>query len=230
LSWLWESKRSLLEMIGKKDLKKKLAQVRIEGMPPENAEHWKKIDKFITLIIEVRKIVTRWNSLRTEFCGPTVTLTTVAAIPELSSLCQKISNIRIIEQEFYPNYLNILESLFPDSFDLSDVQNNLEAFQHSIMVLKIHKKHTALKAAQKDKDQQIQRLSSFSGPLVQKIVNFLSDDIGTADIQNDQVIEKWSEFKANLEKLNALKPQFDAVTQVTDLIKKSGGTASLRTP
>lgn len=216
------SKRSLFGMIGKKDTKAKLSQVRIEGITPSNAEHWGKIDVFIDLLLDIRKIVTRWNSLKDEFNGPAANDCGIGAIAFLKGVCQKISNLRVVEHGFFPNYLETIEFLFPGSFNPHSLKNDLPEFQRSISVLKIHKKHNALKAAQNDKNLQLQRLSTNSGPVVEQLNEFLTTDLGSGDISNDEIVTKWTSFQTVLETLSKLKDDFKTVAEVTGLIEDSG--------
>ena len=216
------SKRSLFGMIGKKDTKAKLSQVKIEGVVPSTAEHWGKIYEYIDLLQDIRKIVTRWNGLKDEFNGPAANDIGIAAIAFLKGICQKISNLRVVEHGFFPNYLETIESLFPGSFNPHSLKNDLSEFQRSVSVLKIHKKHNALKAAQNDKNLQLQRLSTYSGPIVKEIIGFLTTDLGNGDITNDEIVTKWASFQTVLETLTNLKEDFRTVAEVTGLIKDSG--------
>ncbi|WP_319408749.1 AAA domain-containing protein [uncultured Desulfosarcina sp.] len=217
-----ESKRSIFGMIGKKDTKIKLSQVKIEGVVPSTAEHWCKIEEYIGLLQDIRKIVTRWNGLKDEFNGPEANDVGIAAVSFLKGVCQKISNLRVIEKDFYPNYFETLESLFPGSFNPHSLKNDLFEFQHSVTVLKVHKKLNALKAAQNDKNLQLQRLSPFTGPVVKEIIRFLTTDLGNGDIPNDEIVTKWASFQTVLETLANLKDDFQTVAEVSSLIEDSG--------
>ena len=226
------SKRSVLGMLGKKETKTKLSQVKIESVAPSTAEQWGHINAYIALLLEVRKIVARWNNLAEEFDGPTISNTGPAAVAFLKKVCQKISNLRVIERDFFPNYLTTLEALFPSHFDPHALRNDLSAFQRSVWTLKIHKKHNALKAAQNDKDLQVQRLTAYSGPVVDEIVTFLTTRLGSADVSADDILTQWTGFQTTLVTLAGLKDEFDTVAQVTSLIEASGATqwaAQLRT-
>ena len=217
-----QSKRSFFGMIGKKSIKEKLDQVTIEGISPSNAEDWQKISDYIGLMLEIRKIVTRWNALRAEFEGPEVSVLGMAAVAELKSICQKISNLRVVEYDFFPSYVETIESLFSGNFNPHVLKIDLNEFQRTISVLKIHKKHNALKAAQNDKNSQLQRLNSFSCPVVKELVNFITTNLGRADISVEEILEKWSSFRTILKILVKQRKQFEAVIEVTNLIEKSG--------
>ena len=209
-------------MIGKKGIKTKLSQVKIEGVAPSGAEQWGKIDAYIDLLLEVRKNAARWNSLAQEFNGPTTNDTSPTALSFLIEVGHKIANLKVVERDFFPGYLATLETLFPGDFDPHSLKNDLSEFQRSISILKIHKKHNALKAAQNDKDLQLQRLNGHTGPVVEEITNFLITETGCADFSTDEIVTKWEAFQTTLSTLADLKNEFDTVANVTKLIEESG--------
>ena len=216
------SKRSFFGMIGKKEVKAKLEMVKIVGVSPDGAEDWQRINEYIEMLLDVRKLVTRWNGLMAEFNGPTVTQSGIAAISALKGFCQKITNLRVIEQQFLPSYVKTIDSLFPDFFDIAAVKSDLTEFSRTVSVLKIHKKHNALKAAQNDKNLQLKRLSSYSGPVVKDLFDSIKNELGNTDFATNQILEKWSSYKSTLQSLDGQREHLDIVDSVTDLIKKSG--------
>ena len=215
-------KKSLFGMLGKKELKLKIGQVKIEGVFPTKSLDWQKIDEYLSILTAIRKCAARWNALSAEFEGPKVDNCPVLAAGKLRKLIQKAANLKVVEIDFFPSYLKSLEHLFPGIFDPQLIKTDLSKFKESIETLRIHKKHSALKAAVNDKNDQLQRLSNYNGPVVDEIVSFLANELGSNTRPAEDIGAKWLGLKSNLERISAHLANFNAVTEVSAKIEESG--------
>ena len=218
-----ESKRpfSLLPF-GQSALRAKFGAIRLNGSAPTEPAHWRVVVGFVEFLQKSRAIVARWNTVRIEFDGPSVSESGAMAVRALARIAERIDNARRLAEHFEPTLPGQVDEVFGFGFRADAVIRDAAEMRRVAEVLRLHLAHGRLAAAKNSLQTEGAKLIEPTGEVFDAMRAFLTDVVGSRSATSDEIELRWQTFRHELDRLAALSDDFAEVKRVTSLIARSG--------
>lgn len=210
----------LVGIIGKSDKKKILDSIRILGKQVGTVDDWKHVLSYLELLKKLNEHALRWNALASELNMPPVEPSPLGAqqATELYAIFKKVEQSNILEQsivtatrKLFPTWI-AAENVITSSSSLSELKRSLNHYTIK----------NRLESVWTKRDQFHRALDGKNGPIISQILHFMEQDLGNPDIEDSELQARWSKLIAELSRVLGLKPKFDTVRRVTELVADSG--------
>lgn len=207
---------SIIQSIRKRKIKASIDAIRFAEQIPSNASEWDYIHRFFMHLKKLRELFARWNTLCPFFQLPVFPFDPVHAfsILDILTIYGQLKEIVFLEKSLFQK----IEKFLPNLKKEADVFNTvfLEEAEKTLHILSIF--HRAA-ITEKKREQVIQSLNEFNGPLVHEISHILKT---LEKFSISEISKHWESCLNELERIHLLKPYFDAVDLTCNLIEKSG--------
>jgi hypothetical protein len=217
---------------GNRETKARYAEIRLDGIPPADPEHWGMIRRYLDFLREVRKLVARWNHLRLDLDGPEVQGAGRGGAKEMGDIAYKIQHLRSIEEEVVPQFIAEARALFVDGFDFDALAYEADQLRVFIEALDLHIRHARLQEAIVARQAILDGLSGMSGPITEDVRAFVSERLGDGTASPSTIRREWAELLTELRRLEGIRSDLETVVRVTAQIEQAGAprwAAQLRT-
>jgi very-short-patch-repair endonuclease len=222
LSNLCDGKRpfGISGVFGKAQQKTALESVRVLDAAPKSPDDWKHVQTYFALLREMKQLCLRWNSLARE-----VGLSAVNGVrPEdaMAALRSFEVYLEIREQITVAREAsNLAASLFPTwrpETGNADTWVQLKGVAHH----HIRRQDLANVWITKDRLQNV--LDGKSGPIIDRITDFITHRLGNPSVSDSDMQAGWSALMQELSRVLALRGLLQTIQEVTDKIAASGAT------
>jgi very-short-patch-repair endonuclease/phosphopantetheinyl transferase (holo-ACP synthase) len=208
--------------VGKSAHKARLANIRILASPPAGAADWKHVDDYLELLMRLRELSLRWNTLVRE-------LQLEATVPDNHpegglaaaaeyALCKTVNTLMNLEQDIFTAAFHVLPTWNPD-------REVLDAAIHVAELEKILRHHISkhrLANVWVAKERFHKVLDGRKGRIIDDIRRFISEDLGNPEVEDARLQSEWSALMAELSRVLGLGIHLTAVRRVCEKIESSG--------
>jgi very-short-patch-repair endonuclease len=208
-------------LFGKAQQKTALDAVRVLDAAPKSPDDWKHVQKYLGLLCELKQLCLRWNALAREVGLPAVN----GARPEdaMAALRSFEVYLEIREQIAVAREASGLAArLFPTwrpEAGKAGTWLQLKRVTHH----HIRRQDLANVWITKDRLQKV--LDGKSGPIIDRITDFITHQLGNPSVSDSDMQAGWSTLMQELSRVLALRSLLQAVREVTDKIAASGATS-----
>ena len=219
-----QGKRSFsLFEFGNSETKSVLRQISLNGVPPQTAEEWKTIGKYCALLDNADKIAHRWNKAAQLLKLPIVEGSSEDKAKALSVHVGMVKQIQMLAINYdltlHDRVLNLLSAVrreliaWEKSF-LGDLQRSLNQ----------QTRKWELDSAEAVVGDLRKQLKSLDGSVFIKITEWIETCLGQSNISSETVIQVWSAFVREVERITELDPLLRGARATIDKISSCGAT------
>lgn len=205
-------------LFGKSAVKKLLREVKIGIKIPTRANDWIYVNDYISLVINFRDFILRWNTLADELGIDTISIERPDEAIRIFELYQILKLIVHLETEICSAASCILPT-WQYSREMVDSSSLLGEFKKNLSH-HIAKNRLANVWIHKERFQKI--LERRNGKIIDDIREFLSHKLGNPDISDTEMQASWSSLMAELSRIQGLVPHLATVNEVCVKIEASG--------
>ena len=208
--------------VGSADIKDLVTKVKIAGLTPVSTDDWAHIKRYIDLHERLVSFSARWN----QFAD-------LLSIPKVDG---GIHHLRIIEQitltakqahKLAMYYDKILPEKAEEVFKVNP-RKELNGGTSDLEVIKTHLLQHLTKAelarATTNLSTLQSKLAGCSGPITDKLRDFIDNELGNTQIDSVRISSKYAELMSELRKINNLNSAISQVNYTTQKIEEAGAT------
>jgi very-short-patch-repair endonuclease len=207
--------------LGKSLARERFALIKIEGRTPSSTEHWYKVERYIAWSAKLSSAIARWNAAATEYGLPPLSDRGEATARWLSDVLDKIDKAKAAVRHCAHIEREILD-LFPVGVDPNLVVTSLDYALKAIRSIEANLALSRYQVSRTALNTHIQRLSKFSGPIVEKLRDFLTQSVGNPQMSARMLSDAWQDLCREVDRIQNLKTHLEGVNRVARLIRDSG--------
>ncbi len=209
----------------KRSLSKKIDAICILTDQPKTNAEWEFVYRYALITKKFNGLVLRWNNIATE----TLILSPIKIDDHENAITQslkkqiesflKIKKSHELESSI-SNSAFILALTMQDS--ISDLFKNESKLKQLVSHIEINLNHYRAFDALHKKDAFICQISCYEGDISQSMKKFVDECIGNRHVSEISIREKWNGLLDELKRIHQLRPRFDDIESICNLIKESG--------
>ncbi|MPZ36181.1 MAG: AAA family ATPase [Rhodospirillales bacterium] len=208
--------------IGKAIARKLFAEIRILGRAPAGTEDWGRISEYVAWKRQIAAEVARWRALALDFELPELSEDVDEAARSIQSTLERVSAIAEAVQRHVPLVAKEASSLFLRGPNPTAIVATYQGAERAAASIRLELARYRLASARESLAQAVGKLASCSGPVVQRLSDFLKTVVGNPDVPDAKVGGEWSALVAELARIRGLFPQLATVDRVASLVAASG--------
>jgi very-short-patch-repair endonuclease len=225
-------KNAFILPFGQQKARSLLAVVTVRGLKPTGKDDWLQVTHRIQYLLDVRKLIARWNSLADEFDLPIRQGEPEESFKHLVKWQAHIIKVRTLAIVFEANIHTNTESVFGREMASRLKTEGEQLIANMQMSLTQHLDKGRLFYARHQVSDLLTKLDGKSGQVVSDLRSFLNTALGNTEITEAELQENWHFLMGELKRLAGLQPEYREIGRVTSLIEASGAirwTQRLRT-
>lgn len=211
----------VMGLFGKSEQKRLLGQVIVLGNHPVTAEDWAHVASFVALQKRLRDLAVRWNVLAPALkvdALPGVESEHGIAAAESFALYRHVKVAVEVERTITQKATKV----FPTWDKSREVAENHLALAELESALRHHMAKNRLAEVWAVKERLQRVLDGKSGPVVDRIGDFLANTLGSPEVPDAEMQGKWSALMAEVSRVLGLRPQLDTVAEICHRVQASG--------
>lgn len=207
---------------GKQEARAAIAEVLISGLKSSSADDWKKVLQHVGYLLDVRKLVARWNAIAGEFGLPKIQGEVENSFRSLVSYQTHIFDNQKLVFEFELKLTDKTRRVFGE-----EVAASLEAEGEKLMEamrvsLTQHLDKGRLAYAMHQISDLLAKVDSCSGKVVLALRSFLNAKLGSKDVAEHELQDLWHSLMGELKRLAGLQSFLREIDRVAELVEQSG--------
>ena len=193
------------------------------ALAPKSEDDWAKVNAELEHRIEARKLVAAWNAMAPEFRLEQVRDLDVTGFRELVEMTEHIKALSTAWRQTLIDPPQSWSKRFLGSPVSKSLPDDHDAAREELASsLRKHLDRGRLSYAIDQVGEACQKLDGASGPVVDGIRMFLSDQLGSASVSDHDIAHRWREHLAELRRLAALRTDLVTIERVICSIANSG--------
>ena len=210
----------LAGIFGKSAEKKSLESITIVSSAPASTADWQYISSFIAFRKKSQALILRWNALSNELSLPIfeVSPNNLSALYSAVHLYDEVVDSNNLQHSIKQT----LSTIFIDWSVISTAPYNKDILTEIESVLKQHLKRHNLAESLTLKETLLNNLADCKGAISEKIMAFVTQKIGDPSLSDDELQTDYQELLNELQRVNNLATDLQAVADVTQLIEDNG--------
>ena len=208
--------------VGGAEVKELVSKIKVAGLTPVSSDDWTHIKSYLELHEKLVSFSTRWN----QFAD-------LLSIPKIDG---GVHHLRVIEQitltakqahRLATHYDKILPEKAEDVFksnprrELNGGTSELDSIKSHLMQ---HLTKAELARATTNLSTLQSKLAGCSGPITDKLRDFINSELGNTQIDSVRISAKYAELMSELRKINNLNSAISQVNYTTQKIEEAGAT------
>jgi very-short-patch-repair endonuclease len=207
--------------VGKSVARKLFAEIRILDRVPSSTEDWARVAEYVGWKRDVAAEIARWRALASAFSLPDVSSNLDEACREIQAALEKVGIIAVAVKQRAPVVTTETSRLFPRGLNHSGILADLDAAERAAEAVRTELSRHKLASARRHVAQALEKLAFCSGPIVQRLSDFLRSVVGNPDVPEEKVGDEWAALLVELVRVRALSPQLATVDRVAGLVAAS---------
>jgi very-short-patch-repair endonuclease len=201
--------------------KKQVANIRVLGNPPADAQDWEHVAAYLALLKNLRLLALRWNvladALQLEAVpadkpeGGVAASRGYALYVKVKRVVKAESELCTAASRVFPNWAHAREAA-DDTQRLDELENALRHHHTKNLLANVW--------AAKERFQKV--LEGRTGRVIEGIRRFLSETLGNPEIEDARMQAEWSTLMADLSRVLGLGTHLAAVRDVCGKVEASG--------
>ncbi len=206
----------------KAQARERFSSIRIEGRIPNSMEDWYKVERYLAWRSKVSSTIARWNVIAPEYGLPHLKDQGDVTARWLSETFDKIDRAKFAVRQHAVLIKRELPYLFPHGLDIELVIGFRDHASKAIESIDANLSAIRYGTSRNLLNNHIQKLKDSSGPIVEKVREFMTQTVGNPDFPAGRISEEWQQLCREIDRVHNLKPYFETVNRVALLIKESG--------
>ncbi|HEV2223867.1 MAG TPA: AAA domain-containing protein [Candidatus Acidoferrales bacterium] len=207
---------------GRAQARERFSSIRIEGRIPNSMEDWYKVERYFTWRSKVSSTIARWNAIAAEYGLPHLKDQGDSTARWLSETLDKVDRAKCAARQHAALIKQGLPDLFPHGLDIELVISSRDHASKAIESIEANLSAIRYGTSRNLLNSHVHKLKDSSGPIVEKVRKFMTQDVGNPDIPAEQVSDQWQQLCREIDRVHNLKSHFETVNRVAVLIKQSG--------
>jgi len=207
---------------GKTQTRERFSFIKLEGRVPDSPEDWYKVERYLAWRGKLGSAVTRWNAAATEYGLPRLENQGDATARWLSDVFDKIERAKIISQKHTDHIRRETPELFPHGIEVETMLTSREYAARAIEEIKANLAAVRFESSRAVVTNYLKKLAGLSGPVVEDLQQFISQDIGNPALDAKTASDRWQELSRELLRVHGLNALLESVKRVSGLIRDSG--------
>lgn len=208
--------------IGKREAKGLYREIQVRGETIATAEHANVVRAYISWRQKISRFARLWDTLVEEFRLPEVRDEGERTGRWIAEMYQVFMSIRQAAASYREVVARELPVLFPFGLSIVDLPRSKEAVKLALEALQINLSRHRLGASRERLVDLKTRLSDARGPLVEQMRSFITSSVGNPALNARDIADHWDGFLREVVRLANLRPAFDTIDRVSNLIQASG--------
>ena len=219
---LCEGKSAFALPFGRKEARAKLAQITVAGLKPDGEEAWLRVKSELNHRIGARQLVSAWNAMAAEFRVDTIRRVDGEGFRHLVTMTEHVVLLyRMVADVERPARV-MVEEVFSTAI-WKVVPADPDAAREAILSnLGKHLDKGRLGYAMNQVDDLRQKLDGKSGPVVATTQKLIANQLGSKNISDVDLANRWRELLAELRRLAGVRTDLVTILRVTSEISRSG--------
>lgn len=207
-------------ILTKRTLIKKIDEICILNSPAKNQEDWEHIYRYVLLCNRTNVLILRWNKIAVD-----ASIFSLIETNSLNCLNEELEIYFRVKKSIelanlIKEHSSTLLQSWPHLDELFEVDNRLDEL---VDFLEKNINFYRSSKAWSDREEILNRLSLCNGKISESIKTFISETLGNPLINDIEIQNQWTRLIDELRHIHTLKPAFDDIRTITDLIIESGG-------
>jgi very-short-patch-repair endonuclease len=199
-------------------------QITVDGHKPASQDDWQHVSSCIRYHEDVRTVVIRWNRIAGEFDLPVLSHDVAANARAFAEFHRLIERATDVLKTLGPKVQKEIAVLIPTGLKVEATILDEAAAAEAEKALKLNLSRHKLSATRTRLENLRARLAGCSGGIVERLQQFLVEKLGNPEARVSEVIDRWSVLVGELQRLVGLRPGFETVARVAELVRKSGAS------
>jgi very-short-patch-repair endonuclease len=209
-----------LVSFGNGAVKEAVAQIKVAGLPPEAADDWQHVKRFLDLHVRVSTFVTRWNQFAPAFSAPTLegSVTELRRMELVTSAARKAHRLAthhdvvLVRQAQEVFAAPPVQQLNGTSEELAAVRVQLIAHLTKADLARAATQLSTLKA----------KLAGRSGPATDALVTFIDTVLGAEGLAAERVAADYARLLGELRRIQGLNAELAFVRDTAAQLERAG--------
>lgn len=199
-----------------------LNQVEIQGEKPTRPEHWQHVKRYLGWQDDMRRFISKWSSMSQEYNLPVFTYQFGDTFKILQEQVEQIYHAATIAKKVWPALVLELRQLFPHGLKIDRMLHDQQEVERAIKVINLQTSQINLVGQRQRLEALKKKLASCNGPIVDKFLSLIMNEIGNKSYTAEQVLQKWNALVQELIRLHEYRPQLQTVSRISEEICLSG--------
>ena len=213
--------------MGKHDVKALVAEIRVDGHPPESAEEWQTVIDYLEYRAAVAQFVERWNGIAADFGLADLRDQGDNTVRWGEKVQRDIEAVRTLVAERVTPVQEGFDAVFEkasldDGFDGVAACVDVDALDAAIVAIQNQLDQGRAARARRERDGIVEQVSTLPGALAPALARFVGEAVGDHDRDLEFVREGWQELVDEVNRRIARSVDFATVREVTQAIEDSG--------
>ncbi|TAL92370.1 MAG: DUF559 domain-containing protein [Rhodanobacter sp.] len=206
--------------IGAGEAKKHISGVRVSGLPPQDADAWKHVQRHVHMRAQLSSFVARWNTFAETLSFPTMAegendLRKVEKQAVLARSAHRIGTFldkQLINQSASVFRAVPTEQLHGGSAGLAGIESALRKFLSRIAMARAAEGLTAFQ----------EQLAGTEGAISQRLGDFSRQMLGKPSFEAEQVAAEYVQLMAELRRVHALQSHLHVIQDSAQRLRDAG--------
>jgi very-short-patch-repair endonuclease len=207
---------------GKSQPRDRFALIRIEGRSPNSREDWCKVERYIDWRFRLASTIARWSALASEYGLPQLRDQGESTARWLSDILDKVEKVKAAVKQHFVHIKRETPDLFPLGIDPNQIITSTEHASRAIETIDANLAAMRYQVSRNTLGSLTQKLNDCSGPVVEKLRDFMTQGIGNPEISAGMLSGLWQDLCREVNRVQNLTPHLEIVQRVSSLIKDSG--------
>ncbi|MDF4003546.1 AAA domain-containing protein [Luteibacter sp. PPL552] len=209
-----------LMAVGARDAKKCLAAVKVSGLPPQDADGWQHVQRYVLLHQELASFVARWNTFAEPLSLPTLSEGTLD-LRNIETLATAARKVHRLSTHLDRVLVNQASSVYADvpALKLHGGSDGLKEVAQSLR--KYLQRATLARAAQGVTAFQ-ERLAGRTGEISENLRQFGHHLLGQSQCTVEQVSSEYVKLVAELRRVSGLGSHLGLIAASADRLRAAG--------
>lgn len=205
---------------GNRDVKEAVAQIKVEGIPPETVDDWKHVKRFLELHDRITSFITRWNEFAPMLAAPKLEggVTELRHIEMVASAALKAHHLATYHDV---TLLRKAEEVFAQvpakqlngtSDELSTVRSHLLSHLAKADLARVAVRLSMMKS----------KLAGTTGPVSEALASFIAEVLGKEGQTAERVTADYAHLLAELGRIRGLNPELSFVREAVARLERAG--------
>lgn len=207
---------------GKGKARKLIGAVCLLGVAPKSADDWQTIQQLASWRQDVSSLFARWKALAGEFGLNTPDTAINSAFLEIVRDADTIMYMNQLHTEYEVFLHKRIAGVFGETVADAVAQGGASSISDVARSLRAHIDKRGLSYAQQKINSLINKLQGCNGAVMEQLRSFLTEQLGSATIEETKLKETLREITVELGQLAVLRPTLERIGQLTAQIKEAG--------
>ena len=194
---------------GSGDAKQQLTKVRVAGLPPDGADDWMHVLRFLALHQQLLSFAARWNRAAVALSAPAMRVS-IEAFREIEVIATTGAKAHRLGADYDVTLRGHAEAVFekPPIPELLGSSQDLKRVRDQLLA---HVTRAELSTAKAQLANLKGKLEDKTGPISDRLRTFVNETLGSPGVSSEQAVASYADLVSELRRLAALTAELSTV-------------------